>query len=564
MRASPTLSKKLGQPALPLEEAEAKAIQSQKAFEDAPNDVNRTTAQRDNAALILATNMEVEYWKQKSQIRWLDKGDSNTKLFQAFAKGKRKKLQISHIIDGNGNGLHSMDEIKQEAIRHFQNQFQAPKTPNPNLESTLPYICSLVSTEDNLMLTALPSLAAVNETVWDFDPNSASGPDGFNGIFFRTCWDLIQQDVLTASQEFFLGLPIPKGYDSTIITLIPKKDPKRLDDYRLISLSTFISKINTKLLANRLKKLLPKIISPEQGAFQKGKSIDDHILLAQEAIHGLDRKVFGGNLIIKIDMEKAFDSMNWNFLEGILRAFGFSQAAINLLMTNLRNTLISMLINGEPQGFSAMSRGVKQGDPLSPLLFIIWFEAFSRLLNNSMDRNTIKRFNMGIVKMPSHLIYADNLMVFTKGDILNLLKLNNILKVYKQASGQQINLSNSRFYTPKSISTDQQARMAKALSMNCGSLPFTYLGATLRRGILKKVDCNGLLSHVYKHLSSWYSRTLNQMGRLILIKHVLSSIPLHLIAVQSLPRSIIRTLHSLMANFLWGQKDGRAKYHRRN
>ncbi|RAL45417.1 hypothetical protein DM860_013813 [Cuscuta australis] len=91
---------------------------------------------------------------------------------------------------------------------------------------------------------------------------------------------------------------------------------------------------------------------------------------------------------------------------------------------------------------------------------------------------------------------GDDLMIFTKGDILNLLKLNNILKVYMQASGQQINLSKSRFYTPKSTSTDQQARMARALSMNCGSLPFTYLGATLRRGILKKEDCNGLLSHV--------------------------------------------------------------------
>ncbi|VFR01652.1 unnamed protein product [Cuscuta campestris] len=181
-----------------------------------------------------------------------------------------------------------------------------------------------------------------------------------------------------------------------------------------------------------------------------------------------------------------------------------------------------------------------------------------------MDCNNIKRFNMGSVKMPSHLIYADDLMIFTKGDILNLLKLNNILKVYMQASGQQINLSKRRFYTPKSTSTDQQARMARALSMNCGSLPFTYLGATLRRGILKKEDCNGLLSHVYKHLSSWYSRTLNQMGRLILIKRVLSSIPLHLIVVQSLPRSIISTLHSLMANFLWGHMDGRAKYHWRN
>ncbi|VFQ88761.1 unnamed protein product [Cuscuta campestris] len=548
-----------------LREAEARATQSQKAFEDVPNEANRTAAQRDNAALILATNMEVEYWRQKAQIRWLDKGDSNTKLFQAFAKGKRKKLQISHIIDGNGKGLNNMEEIKQEAIKHFQNQFQAPAPHIPDLENILTFIPSLISSEDNMMLTAIPDLAEVKATVWDLDPDSTSGPDGFNGTFFRACWNIIYQDVLTASQEFFLSLPIPKGYGSTLITLIPKKDdPKRFDDFRLISLSTFLSKINTKLLANRIKKLLPKLISPEQGAFQKGKTIDDHILLAQEAIHGLDRKVFGGNLIIKIDMAKAFDCMNWSFLEGTLRAFGFTHDAINLLMANLRSTFISILINGEPHGFFSMTRGVKQGDPLSPLLFIVGFEAFFRFLNHSMDNNTIKRFNMGSVKMPSHLIYADDLMIFTKGDILNLLKLNHILKVFMQASGQQINFSKSRFYTPKSTTADQHAKMEKALSMKCGSLPFTYLGAILRRGILKKEDCDSILNHIYKHLYSWYSRTLNQMGRLILIKHVLSSIPLHLIAVHSLPRSIIKTIHSLMANFLWGQKNGKAKYHWRN
>ncbi|VFQ70835.1 unnamed protein product [Cuscuta campestris] len=404
-----------------LKEAEARANQSQKEFEDFPNEENITSAQRDNAALIVATNME--------------------------------------------------------------NKFQAPATSIPDLGNILPFIPPLISNEDNLFLTKLPDLAEVKATVWDLDPDSASGPDGFNGNFFRACWDIIQQDVLTASQELFLGLPIPKGYGSTLITLIPKKEnPKRFDDFRPISLSTFLSKINTKLLANRLKMMLPKLISPEQGAFQKGKSIDDHILLAQEAIHGLDRKVLGGNLLIKIDMAKAFDYMNWSFLEGTLGKFGFSQVASNMLMANLWSSFISVLINGEPHGFFPMTRGVKQGDPLSPLLFILGFEAFSRYLNQSMESNTIKRFNLGSVRMPSHLIYADELMIFTKGDILNLLKLNQILKVFMQASGQQINFSKSRFYTPKSTAADQQLKMEKAMSMKCGSLPFTYLGATLRRG----------------------------------------------------------------------------------
>ncbi|VFQ72955.1 unnamed protein product [Cuscuta campestris] len=160
------------------------------------------------------------------------------------------------------------------------------------------------------------------------------------------------------ANEFFLGLPIPKGYGSTFISLIPKKDnPKTFDDFRPISLSTFMSKINTKLLANRLKTLLPKIISEEQAAFQKGKSCDDHILLEKEAIHHLDKKTFGGNVIIKVDMAKAFDRMEWSYIEHILKGFGFSDGAISILMANLKNTFLSILLNGREKGAERTEQG---------------------------------------------------------------------------------------------------------------------------------------------------------------------------------------------------------------
>ncbi|VFQ73354.1 unnamed protein product [Cuscuta campestris] len=366
-----------------------------------------------------------------------------------------------------------------------------------------------------------------------------------------------KEDVLKASQDFFLGMPIPKGYGSTFLTLIPKKSqPKTFDDFKPISLSTFMSKINTKLLANRLKKLLLKIISEEQAAFQKGKGIDDHILMAKEAIHHLDRKVFGGNLIIKIDMAKAFDRMAWSYLESTLKGFGFSCLSIKLLMANLNSTFISILLNGEPTGFFRMTRGVKQGDPLSPLLFIIGGEGFSRLLNHHLETTFIKRY-----KGVGHLIYADDLMIFTKGDTRNLLRLKGVLLDYLGASGQQINYNKSHFYCSKNTSKEHISHIEKILGMTTGSLPFTYLGGTICKGVLRKEHCSSLLEHFDNHISSWYSKILNQMGRLILIKHVLSPIPLHIMAVHTLPKSIHARLNTLMANFYRGQKGGWPKYH---
>ncbi|VFQ94479.1 unnamed protein product [Cuscuta campestris] len=412
--------------------------------------------------LIKVVNMEVEYWKQKSNIKWLDKGDANSKLFQAYAKGKRKKLSIKHIMTSGGRGTSSPNEIKEETIQHFQNLYTSNHTPSHSTITNL--IPNVISMEDNIMLSAIPNMNEVKNVVWELNGDSASGPDGFNGNFFKTSRETIKNDVLIASQEFFLGRPIPCAYGSTYLTLIPKcLNPKRFDDYHPISLSTFMSKINTKILSNRLNILLHKLIPPEQAAFQKGRSIDDHILVAQEAIHINDKKVCGGNTIFKIDMAKAFDKMKWSFIEGILNAFGFSDQSINLLMANLKGTNISILINGEPYGFLKMSRKVKQGDPLSPLLYIITGEGLSRLLNHYADTNHLQRFNVGSVRFPSHLIYADDLMIFTKGDTRNLLKLKNILGEYLQASGQEINFSKSRFYTSRKTHSSQIQNMEKAL-----------------------------------------------------------------------------------------------------
>ncbi|VFQ90194.1 unnamed protein product [Cuscuta campestris] len=485
---------------LKLEEAEKKAAKAQEKFENDPTDHNCEMAQQANAQLIHAVNIEVAYWKQKANIKWLEKGDTNSKTFQAFVKGKRQKLKINHILSSEGKGLFSQEDIKKEAIAHFQKAFSS--SPCGIMEPILSNIPAVITLEDNALLTSLPSLEEVRDTIWSLDGDSASGPDGFNGNFFKHCWPIIKQDVLLASQEFFLGLPIPKGYGSTHISLIPKKEnPKRFDDFRPISLSTFMSKINTKLVANRLKILLPKIISEEQAAFQKGKSCDDHILLTKEALHHIDKKVFGGNAIIKIDMAKAFDRMDWGYLEHILKGFGFSDLSITILMANLKNTYISILINGEPTGFFKLERGVKQGDPLSPLLFIIGGEGLCRLINHHMSSNFISRFNVGSVPMVSHFIYADDLIIFTKGDIRNLLRIKAILNEYFSASGQDMNNSKSRFYTNKSTKSVQIQKMEEALNIKAGHLPFTYLGSTLCKGNQKSFK--GILRLIIPAIITW-------------------------------------------------------------
>ncbi|VFQ59392.1 unnamed protein product [Cuscuta campestris] len=202
-----------------LTKAEEFATQTQLCFEEDPTDANREIAEKANAKLLLATHKEVAYWKQKANVRWLEFGDSNSKVFHAFANGKRRKLAINHIISDTGVGLSIQSEICLEAASHFSKQFQALSPSNPI--HPLSQIPSIITDSDNLQLSRIPSLEEVQQAVWELDSGSASGPDGFNGVFFRTYWEIIKEEMLKASQEFFLGFPIPRAYGSTLISLIP-------------------------------------------------------------------------------------------------------------------------------------------------------------------------------------------------------------------------------------------------------------------------------------------------------------------------------------------------------
>ncbi|CAH9132839.1 unnamed protein product [Cuscuta epithymum] len=173
--------------------------------------------------------------------------------------------------------------------------------------------------------------------------------------------------------------------------------PTSSADYRPICLSNFTNKICTKVLTSRLVKLLPIIISNKRAGFVKDR---DQILIAQEMIHAIDKKVRGSNVVIKLDMAKAFDKLSWHYLFEVLARFGFSGKFISLIKANLRSTYFFILINGSPQGYFQPKRGVKQGDPLSPFLFIIASEGFTRTLNARMMNGSIKSYWFGPVGNP--------------------------------------------------------------------------------------------------------------------------------------------------------------------
>ncbi|VFQ98258.1 unnamed protein product [Cuscuta campestris] len=221
---------------------EIKACKAQEEYEFDPNEEKRIAANLAAANLTVSLNREVSFWKQKANIKWMSEGDCNSKFFHSFVKHKRSKLTIRSIQDANGNHHSTQEDISREAVNYFSECYTTVNHPDTALITN--FIPQVIDDLHNQMLCSMPIESEIYSAIWALNSDSAAGPDGFNGYFFRTCWHIIKRDVILACQEFFLGIPIPKSFGSTFITLIPKvEDPKSFGDFRPISLSTFMKSL---------------------------------------------------------------------------------------------------------------------------------------------------------------------------------------------------------------------------------------------------------------------------------------------------------------------------------
>ena len=248
-------------------------------------------------------------------------------------------------------------------------------------------------------------------------PLKTSGSDGMSFFFYQTYWDLVGDEVTSSVLHFLNSASLPANLNQTFVTLIPKvKNSEYVSKFWPISLCNVLYKFFSKVLANRLKRILPSIITEHQSAFTKSRLISNNILVAFESLHSMQRHTGKDDyMAIKLDMSKTYDRVEWPYLELVMRKMGFDDRWVRLMMICVTTVSYSILTNGEPKGMITPSRGIRQGDPLSPFLFLLCTEGLHGLISQVASRGDIKGYAL-CRNSPrlTHLLFADDSLLFCR------------------------------------------------------------------------------------------------------------------------------------------------------
>eukprot|EP00253_Pinus_taeda_P034809 PITA_34809 len=308
---------------------------------------------------------------------------------------------------------------------------------------------------------------------------------------------------------------------STFIALIPKTDgPSSFDDFRPISLCNCLYKIIAKIIANRLKPILSQHISSEQFAFLHHRQIHEAIASAQELIHTLQSKKKKG-MILKIDLSKAFDRANWLYLRLLLTHLGFPYEFIKWTMSCITDVTYSVLLNGEATPFFTSERGLRQGCPLSPLLFLLIMEGLSRIISSARGRHHLTGIKIVDNLFLNHLLFVDDILIFLNGSIGDSTALHGSILLFQQTTGMLIN-NNKSTITMVGCSIHESAFASQRFPFTFSNLAdgIKYLGFRLKPSGYKIADWMWLITKVEKRLQDNHHHISN------IWKAVIDTLPL--------------------------------------
>ncbi|RVW36959.1 Transposon TX1 uncharacterized 149 kDa protein [Vitis vinifera] len=469
--------------------------------------------------------MEETSWRQKSREIWLKEGDKNTGFFHKMANSNRRR-NCFEKIKVNDTWLSDDHDIQRGVVRAFKDLLSDPEDG------------ALAATILSLTELGMKRQPGWRRVFWDevflalsdMNGDKAPSPDGFSLAFWQFCWDFVKDEVLGFIKDFYERGKFVRSLNTTFLVLIPKKcGAEDLSDFKPISLVGGLYKLLAKVLANRLKKVVGKVVSSTQNAFVEGRQILDAALVANEVIDSVLKRKESG-VLCKLDLEKAYDWINWDFLLSVIQRNGFwgEMDWVDQMVH------IHCLVFGFGQWFSYRFFPELQGSSERGFSFRL------------QDRGKGKVSGIQV----THLLFADDTLVFCDDSQEQLAFLSWLLMWFEATSGLRINLNKSEILPVGRV--ENAELLAAELGCKVGSLPSTYLGLPLGASHKSVKVWDGVEERMRKKLALWKRQFISKGGRITLIRSTLASMPTYLMSLLRMPRVVKLRLEKIQRDFLWG------------
>ncbi|XP_060972343.1 uncharacterized protein LOC115710535 [Cannabis sativa] len=460
---------------------------------------------------VLANKRTRATFKQISKISWLRFGDENSSFFHASVKKRKEQNRITTYVSN------ACETVYKEG-------------------------CQRSNVQDK--------------------QDQKSSPDGYGAGFFKDLRNEIGEEIsVLAILSFFDKGIIPADLNKTTISLVPKVDsPASAIDYRPIACCNTLYKCISKMICSRLSEVLPDLIHSNQGAFVRKRSLAHNVLIFQDLLKGYTRKHISARCLMKVDLSKAYDTVDWEFIMDLLKGLCFPTKFIKWIMVCLCGTSYTLMLNGRLHGTFQGKKGLRQGDPISPLLFVLVMEYLTRLLIHASNSKGFGYHPMCKSLKLTNLCFADDLVIFCKGNASSLNITQHAFTEFCNATGLTANATKSSIYFG-GVSDDTKKLLKGIAKMEEGSFPLKYLGVNLRPTKWKASDCGGIINKIQKNLHCWSSRHLSFAGKAQLINSILLGIRSYWMSIFILPQKVTKEIDKLCRNFLWGSSLNQRKLH---
>ncbi|CAL1383991.1 unnamed protein product [Linum trigynum] len=499
-------------------------------------------------------------WLQKARTNQILNGDINTRYFHTVALTRRSKNRITKLQVADGTWVDDPDQLRGIAREFYVKLFSDDCTG----QQLIPACFNVVPEAMTSHLADAPSMEETRRIINEMGGMKAPGKDGFHAAFFQKSWNNVGADFYDHLVACFRNPDRIRMCNDTLLVLLPKVDfPKLITQFRPIGLCNVSYKVVAKCLANRLKEFTPQLIDQNQSSFVPKRHITDNIIILQEVVHTLSlRSGTKGSMILKIDLAKAYDRINWKFLEATLIATGLPMDFVKLLMACVTTARFQVMWNGGFTESFQPSRGLRQGCPLSPYLFTLCIERLNHCIKDSINRKAWKPIFLSKDGPPlTHLFFADDLVLFAEANQKQGEEILACLNRFCEASGEQVNKDKSCVF----FSKNTRGQLKKSISDTLGMQPTNnlgrYLGVPVVHGRVTKDTYKYILEKVDQRLAGWKARSLSLAGRVTLAISVLNALPNYVMQTSVLPISLCDAIDRKVRAFVWGADEGHYKAH---